>query len=254
MRVKSIVGLVPLFAVAVIDEMDLKNHPKLDQQLTWFLERRPDLASLISRWGSPGSGQTRLLSLLRGHRMKALLSRALDEKQFLSPYGIRSVSLEHRDNPYVLEIDGQSWSLQYQSAESDTRAFGGNSNWRGPVWFPMNFLIFESLLRYYYYYGPDFKVECPTNSGTMMNLKEVAMFLAQRMVNIFLPEADGIRPVNRNYPILDKSPAFAGNFCFHEYFDGDNGRGVGASHQTGWTAIVAFLLAPYDDQRVSRFK
>ena len=253
-RVKSIVGLVPLFAVAVIDEMDLENHPKLDQQLTWFLERRPDLANLISRWKSPGSGQTRLLSLLRGHRMKALLSRALDEKQFLSPYGIRSVSLEHKDKPYVLEIDGQSWGLQYQSAESDTRAFGGNSNWRGPVWFPMNFLVFESLLRYYYYYGPDFKVECPTNSGTMMNLKEVALFLAQRMVNIFLPEADGIRPVNRNYPILDKSPAFAGNFCFHEYFDGDNGRGVGASHQTGWTAIVAFLLAPYDDQRVSRFK
>ncbi|MCE9619783.1 MAG: glucosidase [Planctomycetes bacterium] len=253
-KVKSIVGLVPLFAVIVIDPNDLQKYPKLDQRFKWFLERRPDLASLISRWNSPGSGQTRLLSLLRGHRMKALLLRALDEKQFLSPYGIRSVSLEHKDHPYVLEIDGCKWELQYQPAESDTRAFGGNSNWRGPVWFPMNFLVVESLLRYYYYYGPDFKVECPSGSGVMMNLKEIALFLAKRMINLFLPGPDGVRPVHRDYPILDQSPAYKGNVHFYEYFDGDNGRGVGASHQTGWTSVIAFLLAPHEDQRISKFK
>jgi hypothetical protein len=253
-KVKSIVGLVPLFAVAVIDACDIAKLPKLAERFAWFLERRPDLASLISRWNSPGRGQSRLLSLLRGHRMKALLHRALDERQFLSPHGIRSVSLEHKEHPYVLEIDGNRWELQYQPAESATREFGGNSNWRGPVWLPMNFLLVESLLRYFYYYGPDFKVECPTGSGTMMDLKEVALFLSRRMVSLYLPGTDGVRPVNRAYPVMDQSPAFRGNLHFYEYFDGDNGRGVGASHQTGWTAVLAFLVAPYDDDHISSFK
>ncbi len=253
LKVKSIVGLVPLFACTVIDEFDMQKQPLLDRRFKWFLDRRPDLAGLISHWNVTGVGQRRLLSLLRGHRMKALLRRALDEKQFLSPYGIRSVSLEHRDHPYRLEVDGQSWELAYAPGESVSSAFGGNSNWRGPVWFPMNYLLIESLYRYHNYYGDDFKVECPTGSGNMLSLAGVAQFLAERLTRLVLPGKDGVRPANGNYPRMDTDPLFRGNPLFHEYFHGDSGCGLGASHQTGWTATIAMLLGNYQRDSISRF-
>ncbi len=242
LKVKSIVGLVPMFAVTVIDEYDMQRQPQLDKRFQWFLDRRPDMGQLISRWNVPGVGQRRLLSLLRGHRLKALLRRALDEKQFLSPNGIRSVSLEHLDNPYRLEVDGQTYELKYTPGESDTGSFGGNSNWRGPVWYPMNHLLIEALYRFHGYYGDEFTVECPTGSGTYMTLAQVADFLANRLTGLFIPGADGIRPANRQYPRMDTDPLFKGNPLFYEYFHGDTGRGVGASHQTGWTALAALIL------------
>jgi hypothetical protein len=242
LKVKSFVGLVPLFACTVIDEYDLKCQPQLDRRLQWFLDRRPDMAKLISRWNVEGVGQRRLLSLLRGHRMKALLQRALDPNQFLSPHGIRSVSLEHRDNPYRLTLGNQTWELKYSPGESDTGSFGGNSNWRGPVWFPMNFLLIEALCRFHAYYGDDFTVECPSGSGQFMNLLQVAEFLSDRLAGVLLPGPDGVRPANRHTPRLDTDPLFKGNPLFYEYFHGDDGHGLGASHQTGWTALAAILL------------
>jgi len=251
--VKSFVGLVPLFACTVIDEYDLKCQPQLDRRLQWFLDRRPDMAKLISRWNVEGVGQRRLLSLLRGHRMKALLQRALDPKQFLSPHGIRSVSLEHRDNPYRLTLGDQTWELKYTPGESDTGSFGGNSNWRGPVWFPMNFLLIEALCRFHGYYGDDFMVECPTGSGQYMNLLQVAEFLSDRLAGVLLPGPDGVRPANCHAPRLDKDPLFAGNPLFYEYFHGDDGHGLGASHQTGWTALAAILLGRARMRSVLRY-
>jgi hypothetical protein len=174
--------------------------------------------------------------------MKALLRRMLDEEQFLSPFGIRSVSREHLDKPYELEIDGQRWHLAYTPGESVTSAFGGNSNWRGPVWFPMNYMIVESLYRFHTYYGDDFRVECPTGSGQYMSLAEVAQFISRRLSSIFLPGKDGVRPVHGATPRLDTDPVFQGNPSFFEYFHGDLGHGLGASHQCGWTATVAMLL------------
>ncbi len=242
LKVKSIVGHTPLFACTVIDEYDMQRQPTLDRRFQWFLNRRPDMAKLISRWDVAGVGQRRLLSLLRGHRMKALLRRMLDEEQFLSPFGIRSVSREHLDKPYELEIDGQRWHLAYTPGESVTSAFGGNSNWRGPVWFPMNYMIVESLYRFHTYYGDDFRVECPTGSGQYMSLAEVAQFISRRLSSIFLPGKDGVRPVHGATPRLDTDPVFQGNPSFFEYFHGDLGHGLGASHQCGWTATVAMLL------------
>ena len=252
LKVKSFVGLVPLFACTVIDEHDLQCQPQLDRRLQWFLDRRPDMAKLISRWNVEGVGQRRLLSLLRGHRMKALLHRALDPAQFLSPHGIRSVSLEHRDNPYRLTLGSQTWELKYTPGESDTGSFGGNSNWRGPVWFPMNFLLIEALCRFHAYYGDDFTVECPTGSGQFMNLLQVAEFLSDRLTSVLLPGADGVRPANRHAPRLDTDPLFKGNPLFYEYFHGDDGHGLGASHQTGWTALAAILLGRARNRSVLR--
>jgi hypothetical protein len=252
LKVKSFVGLVPMFACTVIDEFDMQRQPQLDRRFQWFLDRRPDMSKLISRWNVAGVGQRRLLSLLRGHRMKALLRRALDPAQFLSPHGIRSVSLEHRDNPYRLTLGDQTWELKYTPGESDTASFGGNSNWRGPVWFPMNFLLIEALFRYHSYYGNDFTVECPTGSGQYMTLREVAEFLADRLAGVFLPGPDGVRPAHLRRPRLDKDPLFAGNPLFHEYFHGDDGHGLGASHQTGWTALVALLLGRTHSESVTR--
>ena len=175
-----------------------------------------------------------------------------DPAQFLSPHGIRSVSLEHRDNPYRLTLGDQTWELKYTPGESDTGSFGGNSNWRGPVWFPMNFLLIEALFRFHSYYGNDFTVECPTGSGQYMTLREVAEFLADRLAGVFLPGPDGVRPAHLRRPRLDKDPLFAGNPLFHEYFHGDDGHGLGASHQTGWTALVALLLGRTHSESVMR--
>ena len=244
LRIRSMVGLIPLFAVETLEPELLEKLPGFRKRLEWLLAHRPDLASLVSRWQSPGRGERRLLSLLRGHRMKNLLRRMLDESEFLSDYGVRSMSRAHLERPYVLRVDGADLTVHYVSAESDSRQFGGNSNWRGPIWFPVNFLIIESLQKFHHYYGDDFKVECPTGSGHYATIAEVATELAQRLSRLFLKDAAGNRPVLRQYPELQSDPHYRDCIPFYEFFDGDNGRGAGASHQTGWTGLIAKLLMP----------
>ena len=243
MKVRSMVGLIPLFAVEVLDQELFDAMPEFTERLQWFLKNRPELAGLISRWQEKGKGERHLLSLLRGHRMKCLLKRMLDENEFLSPYGIRALSKVYEKHPYRFQLDGASFYVKYTPGESDTSMFGGNSNWRGPIWFPVNFLIIESLQRFHHYYGEDFKVEHPTGSGKMMTLKAIAADLSQRLVLIFKKNAAGNRPVFGTHPVYT-DPHFKNHVLFYEYFHGDNGRGVGASHQTGWTGLVAKLIQP----------
>jgi len=244
LKVRSMVGLIPLFAVETLDPEMLEKLPGFTKRMEWLLNYRPDLASLVSHWDVGGKGQRRLLSLLRGHRMKRLLRRMLDETEFLSEFGVRALSRYHADHPYVFRVNGTELSVTYQPGESDTGLFGGNSNWRGPVWFPVNYLIIESLQKFHYYYGDDFKVECPTGSGCYLTINQVADELAQRLARIFLPDAAGRRPVYGGQAKMQSDPHFRDYVLFYEYFHGDTGRGVGASHQTGWTALVAKLLQP----------
>jgi hypothetical protein len=248
LRIRSMVGLIPLFAVETLEPELLAGLPGFRKRLEWYLAHRPDLARLVSHWQSPGRGNRQLLSLLRGHRMKQLLRRMLDETEFLSDHGVRALSRAHLEHPYVLRLDGHDFTVRYTAAEADGRQFGGNSNWRGPVWFPVNFLIIESLQKFHYYYGDDFKVECPTGSGHYASLAEVAQELSRRLARIFLRDPSGNRPVLRQYPQLQTDPLFRDYIPFYEYFDGDNGRGVGASHQTGWTGLIAKLLMPRTDE------
>ncbi len=244
LKVRSMVGLIPLFAVETLDPELLEKLPEFTKRMEWFLNYRPDLALLVSHWEVGGKRRRRLLSLLRGHRMKRLLKRMLDETEFLSDYGIRALSRYHAEHPYVFRVNGTDLTVGYQPAESDSGLFGGNSNWRGPIWFPVNYLIIESLQKFHHYYGDDFKVECPTGSGHFLTINEVAEELARRLARIFLPGKDGKRPVFGQHPHLQSDPHFRDYVLFYEYFHGDTGRGVGASHQTGWTALVAKLLQP----------
>jgi Mannosylglycerate hydrolase MGH1-like glycoside hydrolase domain/Glycosyl hydrolase family 63 C-terminal domain len=244
LKVRSMVGLVPLFAVEVLDPEVKKYAPKFFERLNWFLEYRKDLAKLVSRWYEPGEGERSLLSLLRGHRMKLLLCRMLDETEFLSDFGIRSLSKYHEDNPYILHLDGKEFEVKYTPAESDDYIFGGNSNWRGPIWFPVNFLIIESLQKFHHYYGDDFKIEYPTNSGKYLTIKQIADELTLRMRKIFLKDKNGKRPVYGKNEKFQTDPYFKDYIPFYEYFNGDTGQGLGASHQTGWTGLIAKLLQP----------
>ena len=244
LKVRSMVGLIPLFAVETLDPELLAKVPAFTARLDWFLSYRPDLAALVSRWNEPGTGERRLLSLLRGSRMKKLLRRMLDETEFLSEYGVRALSRHHREHPYMLEWNGERFSVEYQPGESTTGLFGGNSNWRGPIWMPVNYLIIESLQKFHYYYGDDFKVECPTGSGRYLSIDEVATELSTRLTRIFLRNEHEERPVFGNDRRLQDDPNFRDHLLFHEYFHGDTGRGVGASHQTGWTGLIAKLLQP----------
>ncbi len=242
MRLRTMVGLIPLYAVEVIDASLLDELPGFARRLEWYLSYRPELAALVSRWQDPGEGDRRLLSLLRAHRMKRVVQRLLDETEFLSGHGVRALSRAHADRPFQFRIDGAEYKVRYSPGESESGLFGGNSNWRGPVWFPVNYLIIESLRKFHRFYGDAFTVECPTGSGNMVSLGEAAQELSDRLVRIFLPDADGRRPVYAHAPRLRDDPAFADNLLFYEYFHGDTGRGVGASHQTGWTGLVASLL------------
>ena len=244
MRIRSMVGLIPLFAVETLEPELLNKLPGFRKRLEWFLTHRPDLAGLVSQWQSPGQGERRLLSLMRGHRIKAVLRRMLDDSEFLSDHGVRSLSRAHLANPYTLPIHGTNLTVRYVPAESDSRSFGGNSNWRGPIWFPVNFLIIESLQKFHHYYGDDFKVECPTGSGNYYTLHEVAVELSQRLSRLFLRDDAGNRAVLRQYPQLQTDPHYRDYIPFYEFFDGDNGRGAGASHQMGWTGLIAKLLMP----------
>jgi Mannosylglycerate hydrolase MGH1-like glycoside hydrolase domain/Glycosyl hydrolase family 63 C-terminal domain len=248
LKARSMIGLIPLFAVEILEPELIKQMPGFNRRLTWFLKYRPDLAQLVSRWEEPGRGERRLLSLLRGHRMKMLLKRMLDETEFLSDFGVRSMSKVHRDRPYVFRTLGQDLSVKYEPAESTSGMFGGNSNWRGPIWFPVNFLIIESLQKFHHYYGDDFKIECPTGSGQFVTICQVANELATRLTRLFRRDEHGRRAVFGDNAKLQSDAHFRDYLPFYEYFHGDNGRGVGAAHQTGWTGLIAKLLQPRKEE------
>jgi hypothetical protein len=241
-RVRSLIGLMPLLAVETIQPADLDALPDFKQRLEWYLVNQPDLCSLISRWQQPGAGERRLIALTRGHRMKCLLRRMLDPEEFLSDYGVRSVSKFHKDHPYMVAVRGEQKVVSYEPAESQTEVFGGNSNWRGPVWMPINYLLIESLQKFHHYYGDDFQVECPTGSGQFTTLNGVANELSNRLIRIWLRDDNHERPFARASGKVFDEKRGDDRYWFHEYFHGDTGAGLGASHQTGWTGLVAKLI------------
>ena len=242
LKVRSVVGLMPLLAVETIQWQLIDALPGFKERLEWYLAHRPDLARLVSRWQEPGMHERRLLAITRGHRMKCLLRRMLDPNEFLSDYGVRSLSKYHKDHPYRLLVHDEEKVVNYEPAESQTGIFGGNSNWRGPVWFPINYLLIESLQQFHHYYGDDFKVECPTGSGTYLTLNEIANELSNRLIKLWLRNENGDRPFLRASAGAFNEATDSKRYWFHEYFNGDNGSGLGASHQTGWTALVAKLI------------
>jgi hypothetical protein len=241
-RVRSLVGLIPLTAVVTGDRRILDRFPGFKRRMQWFEKNRSDMLESCSSSMTRGDEQRTLFALVKPDQLRRVLRVMLDEKEFLSPYGIRSVSRYHREHPYVVDTGGVPHRLDYEPGESTSGLFGGNSNWRGPIWFPINYLILESLRRYHQFFGDDFRIECPTGSGNLMNLHQVYEQLARRLTRIFLPGADGTRPVFHGIGAYRDDPHWKDLVLFHEYFHGDTGKGLGASHQTGWTGLVAKLL------------
>jgi hypothetical protein len=241
LRIRSMVGLVPLFAAAALDDELLQGISVFSERLKWFFANRPELASTIA-CELDVDHQHRLLAIPNRERLERVLRYMLDEGEFFSPHGVRSLSRFHGDHPYVLHLDSNAYEVHYTPAESDSGLFGGNSNWRGPIWFPVNYLLIEALKRYDHFYGDSFKIECPTGSGKMMNLGEVAEELERRLVSLFLPDARGRRPCHGASARYGEDAAYRDLVLFYEYFHGDDGRGLGASHQTGWTALAANLV------------
>jgi hypothetical protein len=241
-KLRSMVGLVPLFAVETVDAECLEALPAFRRRFEWFLHHRPDLVRACADMQMPGEGARRLLAVADQDRLRRVLSVMLDESEFLSPYGIRGLSRLYAQNPYRLVVDGKEHRVDYEPAESKSGLFGGNSNWRGPVWFPVNFLLIESLQKFHHYLGPAFKVEFPTGSGSLSTLAEVAAELSRRLCRIFLRDANGRRPTFGGVERLQSDPYFRDLLLFHEYFNGDDGAGIGASHQTGWTGLVVKML------------
>ena len=242
LKVRSMVGLIPLFAVETLDSELLDRLPGFKRRMEWFIRNRKDLTKNTACMTAPGIGHRRLLSIVDGDKLRQVLSYMLDENEFLSPYGIRALSRIHKDRPYRLPVNGVEHRVDYEPGESSTGLFGGNSNWRGPIWFPVNFLLIEALQKYHYYLGEEFKVECPTGSGQFMNLWEVSGELSRRLTRIFLRDGDCARPVHGGHAAYREDPHWRDLVLFYEYFHGDDGSGVGASHQTGWTGLVAKLL------------
>jgi hypothetical protein len=244
LKVRSLVGLLPMCAATVMHGEVRKHMPGVVKTLTKFVEAHPEFTESLSLESMlrDGAGGTRLLDVMDKEQYRRVLSRVLDEAEFLGPYGIRSISRYHLDHPYIFNVEGQEFRVQYVPAESDTGMFGGNSNWRGPVLMPINVLIIRSLLNLYQYYGNDFQVECPTGSGKMMNLFEVAKEIANRLIRTFLRDGNGRRPLYGGTEKFQNDPHWRDYILFYEYFHGDNGAGLGASHQTGWTATVASLI------------
>ena len=241
LRIRSAVGLIPILAAESLDDDHLRRLPLFQQRLKWFLTNKPELAKSIGVTEQGGSAR-RLLAVPSRERLERVLRYMLDENEFLSPHGIRSLSRVYRDHPYGLELGGQRYELRYAPAESDSALFGGNSNWRGPVWMPLNFLLIEALKRHHHFYGDSLRVECPTGSGKRITLLEVAEELERRIAGLFLADKSGRRPCHGDAPIYRTDPNGRNLLLFHEYFDGDTGRGLGASHQTGWTALAANVL------------
>jgi hypothetical protein len=242
MKIRSMVGLIPLFAVETLEPEVLDRLPDFKRRLEWFIDNRPDLTENLACMRSEGKGERRLFSIADQDQLRSILKYMLDEREFLSQYGIRALSQFHRENPYSLHVNGTEHRVDYEPGESTTAVFGGNSNWRGPIWFPLNFLVVESLQKFHHYLGNDFKVEFPTGSGNTKTLLDVAGELSRRMTNIFLRDEKGHRPVFGNLEKFQTDPHWRDLLLFHEYFDGDSGSGVGASHQTGWTGVVTKLM------------
>jgi hypothetical protein len=244
LRVRSMVGLIPLFAVEILDQETINAAPAFRKRMEWFLRNRRDLARQISYMEKGGQTQPteRLLAIPSRERLERVLRYLLDPNEFLSPYGVRSLSRVHREKPYIMHAGGEERRVDYEPAESRTALFGGNSNWRGPIWFPMNYLLIESLERYHHFYGDSLRVECPSGSGHLMNLKEVARELGRRLAGVFLPEPSGRSAWQGDMRLFTENPHWRGLVWFFEYFDGDNGRGCGANHQTGWTALITRVL------------
>ncbi len=242
MKVRSLVGLIPLFAVTTLEPETLEQFPGFKKRTEWFIRHRPDLTRNIACMQTPGVGARRLLAIASTDKLRRILQKMLDEAEFLGPHGIRAVSKFHESHPYILTVDGQEYRVDYEPAESTTSLFGGNSNWRGPVWFPINYLLIESLQKFHHFLGDDFKVECPTGSGQMMTLREVATELSQRLIQTFLKDSSGRRPIYGGTEMFQTNPHWRDLITFNEYFHGDNGAGIGASHQTGWTGLVAKLI------------
>jgi hypothetical protein len=245
LKVRSVVGIIPLFAVEVVERKIVDKLPAFKKRLEWFIENRKDLTAQISWLTEVNAGADpthRLLAIPSRARLERVLRVTLDENEFLSPFGIRSLSKFHKDHPYILRMGGEQWEVEYEPAESRTGMFGGNSNWRGPIWFPINYLLVEALERYHRFYGDSLKVECPTGSGHWMTLQEVSKELTRRLCSLFLPGPDGRAPWQGDNDLFAKDPDWQGLTWFYEYFDAETGRGCGASHQTGWTALIARLL------------
>jgi len=244
LKVRSMVGLLPLCASTVFEPEFVGRYPRLMEMVALFRKRHPELISQVAPTDGAfiGYKQRRLLSVLNKQKLERVLAYLLDENEFLGPYGIRSLSRYHLENPFVFNVSGQEYKVQYLAAESNTGMFGGNSNWRGPVWMPVNVLLIRSLLNLYQFYGDDFKVECPTRSGRYMTLFEVSQELVHRLTGTFLRGDDGKRPVYGGTAKFQEDPHWRDLILFYEYFHGDNGAGLGASHQTGWSGLVAPLL------------
>ena len=247
LKVRSMVGLIPLFAVETLEPAALARLSGFRRRLEWFTENRPDLTKNVASMNSEGMGERRLLSIVDANQLRRVLRFMLDENEFLSPYGIRALSRVHLERPYVLGVNGHSYSVSYEPAESSTGLFGGNSNWRGPIWFPVNYLLIESLQKFHHYYGDGFTVEYPTGSGRFLTLADVSAELSRRLTRTFLRDAKGRRPVHGNAEKFHSDPHWRDLVLFYEYFHGDDGSGVGASHQTGWTGLAAKLLQQSGD-------
>ena len=250
LKVRSMVGLIPLFAVAVLELDTLQNFPGFKKRMQWFIQNRPDLKDNVACMETPGMGARRLLAIVYKAKLKRILQRMLNEDEFFSPHGIRAISKYHQEHPFVLHQGEDDYYVQYEPAESTTGLFGGNSNWRGPIWFPLNYLIIEALWQFYQYFGDEFKVECPTGSGQEMTLREVARHLSNRLVSIFEQDEAGRRPVYGELEVFQSDPHWRNYILFHEYFHGDHGAGLGASHQTGWTGLVAVMIHQNAEYRV----
>jgi hypothetical protein len=245
LKVRSLVGLLPLAVSTVILPEEVTRLPEFMERVRWLNQHRPELVRTIPALGHPGTGNRRLLAMLDDAKLRQVLARMLDEDEFLSPYGIRSLSRVHQESPYVVHVGGAEYRVDYLPAESNNRMFGGNSNWRGPIWFPMNFILIRGLVDLHAYYGDQFTVECPTGSGQQMTLWQVSQELSRRLARIFLRDGDGRRPVYGGLAKFQNDPHWRDHILFHEYFHGDNGAGLGANHQTGWTGLVARLLQVY---------
>jgi hypothetical protein len=252
LRVRSMVGLIPLFAVETLDARQLSSLPLFQARLRWVLENKPELARNIALMRPDEGGEHRLLAVPSRERLERVLRYLLDEREFLSPHGLRSLSKFHRDHPASLRLGSEELLVRYVPGDSDSGLFGGNSNWRGPVWLPLNYLLIEALKRFHRFYGDSLRVECPTGSGRTSTLLEVAEELEGRLARLFLPDARGRRPIHGDRARYAGDPYFRDLLLFHEYFDGDDGRGLGASHQTGWTALVANVLERVATARAAR--
>jgi hypothetical protein len=246
-KVRSIVGIVPIFAVETITARALEALPNLRRRIEWFLKNRPEMAESVARIDLGGMRERRLLAIVSPERLRRILRRVFDPKEFLSPNGIRMLSAAHRGTPYVLRVGGQEFRCDYEPAESTSGLFGGNSNWRGPIWMPLDFLLIEALQKFHYYVGDEYTIEFPTGSGRMLTLWDISLELQRRLVCLFRRGPDGRRPFNGTVDVFQTDPHWRDQILFHEYFNGDTGEGLGASHQTGWTALVAKMIQQLGD-------